>query len=177
MTKFINEDHQRVAGANANVNHPAHYQQMVINGQGYESVDLIQSFLDALDLPATPSGYLFNILKYVLRFPYKHTDDPLEDLNKARFYLLRLQDYRKHFPFDVQHFDAIILYHQFNEPYPIDNEVLIDEIVHCLSQKYVSYVEPLSTFFNSLIVGDFYKAEHSLVDLIDVIQNIHRSTK
>lgn len=61
------------------VNKPAHYQ----NGR-MECIDAIQA--------ATEDGYEFllqgNIIKYVWR--YRHKDNPIQDLKKARWYLDRL---------------------------------------------------------------------------------------
>jgi len=61
------------------VNKPAHYQ----NGR-MECIDAIQA--------ATEEGYEYllqgNIIKYVWR--YRHKDNPIQDLKKARWYLDRL---------------------------------------------------------------------------------------
>ena len=61
------------------VNHPSHY-----NTSGIECLDAIQA--------ATGDGYQYylqgNIIKYLWRYRYK--GKPVEDLQKARFYLDRL---------------------------------------------------------------------------------------
>jgi hypothetical protein len=58
-----------------NVNHPAHYQGF---SNGAEVIDITENL----------SFNLGNVVKYVARAGRK-TDDPLEDLSKARFYLER----------------------------------------------------------------------------------------
>lgn len=171
MNKIANKDHERIANADANVNHPAHYQKMVIFGEGFESLDIIQAILDGVQLPPTPSGYLFNILKYVLRFPYKHPDNPIEDLNKARFYCSRLHDYQQHFPFKSHDPNKLTLRHQFSGERQIDVENLIDELVHSLSDR-VSFVKPLSMFFYCLFAGAYYQADAALADLVDIINSM-----
>jgi len=61
------------------VNHPPHY-----NKQGVECIDAIEA--------ATDDGYQYylqgNIIKYLWRYRYK--GKPVEDLQKARWYLDRL---------------------------------------------------------------------------------------
>lgn len=57
------------------VNHPAHYQ-----GDGLEVIDVIESFRLNFNLG--------NVVKYVLRAENKHSS-PIEDLEKARWYLER----------------------------------------------------------------------------------------
>lgn len=62
------------------VNHPPHY-----NKGSIEIIDFIQDWnLDFI------TG---NIIKYVTRSPYKN--NPLEDLEKAKFYLDRLIEIQK----------------------------------------------------------------------------------
>lgn len=55
-----------------NINHPAHYTK------GIETIEYIRSW--EMDYVRG------NIIKYVTRAPYKH-DNPLQDLEKAKFYL------------------------------------------------------------------------------------------
>lgn len=63
-----------------NVNHPSHY-----TFGNVECIEAIESSMSQDDY----SGYLRgNVLKYVWRFKTK--GKPLEDLNKARWYLDRL---------------------------------------------------------------------------------------
>ena len=61
------------------VNHPVHY-----NKAGIETIDAIEA--------ATTDGFKYylqgNVMKYLWRFDYK--DKPLEDLQKAKWYLDRL---------------------------------------------------------------------------------------
>lgn len=58
-----------------NVNHPAHYQGF---SNGAEVIDITENL----------TFNLGNVVKYVARAGRK-TDDPLEDLKKAKFYLER----------------------------------------------------------------------------------------
>lgn len=59
------------------VNHPDHYNQ-----GGIECFDVIKAFYGQDAFEGFCAG---NILKYVMR--YKHKENALEDLKKARFYL------------------------------------------------------------------------------------------
>lgn len=67
------------------VNNPPHY-----NRSGIECIDAIEA--------ATDEGYEYylqgNILKYLWRYRYK--SKPIEDLQKARFYLDRLISVLEH---------------------------------------------------------------------------------
>lgn len=64
------------------VNHPPHYNH---NEHGVECIDAIQASMTAVEF----RGYLKgNALKYQWRYGYK--DKPLEDLQKAQWYLNRL---------------------------------------------------------------------------------------
>ena len=68
-----------------NVNHPSHYTKGSI-----ECIDAIESSMDSSDF----AGYLKgNILKYLWR--YKSKNFPVEDLEKARWYLNKLIDFEK----------------------------------------------------------------------------------
>ena len=59
------------------VDHPDHY------NQGYiEVIDAIEDWFDGLDFCAG------NVVKYVSR--YKHKDNPVEDLKKAKWYIERM---------------------------------------------------------------------------------------
>ena len=58
------------------INRPAHYTQ----GDGIEPID----FIESNDLSFCEG----NVVKYVVRAPYKGTE--IQDLRKARFYLERL---------------------------------------------------------------------------------------
>lgn len=89
---MINEDTNRIKNASDRVNHPSHYQNIIVDGEKYESIDLIHSILNYLDLPGDMSGDLFNVLKYLFRFPYKHPNNRQEDLQKSTFYLSRMTD-------------------------------------------------------------------------------------
>ena len=62
------------------VNYPQHY-----NEGGIEAIDAIKASMSSLEF----KGYLKgNVLKYVWRYTYK--DKPIEDLNKAKWYLEKL---------------------------------------------------------------------------------------
>lgn len=67
-------------GGNDPVNHPAHYTKGAIE------------CLDAIRASMTDSGYLDflkgQVIKYIWR--YQHKGKPLEDLQKAEFYLKRM---------------------------------------------------------------------------------------
>ena len=63
-----------------NVNKPSHY-----NKGKYEAIDII---LDVVkELPGDQAALVSNILKYVIRYPYKNG---LEDLKKCQWYLNKL---------------------------------------------------------------------------------------
>lgn len=88
-------DYGRVEGASNTVNHPDHYQHISIghkgkNMQNYEAVDVIEGILDSLDLGSKNSGTLSNVIKYILRAPFKNNE--IEDFEKALWYLSRLVD-------------------------------------------------------------------------------------
>lgn len=68
------------------VNHPQHY-----NHGNLEVIDIIKDQLSQAPLDAFEGGLMFNIIKYVLRAPYK--GKPVEDLNKAVWYLNTLIKY------------------------------------------------------------------------------------
>jgi hypothetical protein len=60
------------------VNHPPHY-----TAGGIDFID----FAEAKGL--TENAYLFNVVKYVVRAGKKADVDPVQDLEKAEFYLKR----------------------------------------------------------------------------------------
>lgn len=60
------------------VDHPAHY-----NSGSFEVIDIIDGFIEFNGVVAFDLG---NVLKYVMRAG-KKTDDPIEDLEKAKWYL------------------------------------------------------------------------------------------
>lgn len=64
------------------VNHPPHYQSET----GIEVIDVIEAF--TADLKGGEATNTGNVIKYILRWPHKK--NPLEDLQKARWYLDRL---------------------------------------------------------------------------------------
>ena len=65
------------------VNHPAHYTQ-----GGIECLDAIESSMTAEEY----AGYLKgNVLKYLWR--YRNKGNPVQDLEKAGFYLNRLEKF------------------------------------------------------------------------------------
>ena len=59
------------------VDHPKHY-----NSGNFEVIDVIEDWFDGLDFCAG------NVIKYVGR--YKHKENPVEDLEKAKWYLNRM---------------------------------------------------------------------------------------
>lgn len=62
------------------VNYPQHY-----NEGGIEAIQAIEASMSSLEF----KGYLKgNVLKYVWRYTYK--EKPMEDLNKAKWYLEKL---------------------------------------------------------------------------------------
>jgi len=64
------------------VNNPAHY-----NKTGRETIEIIYDSM----LGDEFEGYLKgNVLKYVTRYRFKHAEDPLKDLLKAKWYLNKL---------------------------------------------------------------------------------------
>jgi len=67
------------------VNKPPHYR-----AGGIDFID----FAEAKGL--TENAYLFNVVKYVVRCGRKEDADPVQDLEKAQFYLKREIERRKH---------------------------------------------------------------------------------
>jgi len=66
------------------INSPSHY-----NTGSVETIDFIRDGMSQIEF----QGYLKgNILKYVCRYRYKHKEDPIKDLMKARWYLEKLMD-------------------------------------------------------------------------------------
>lgn len=65
-----------------NVNHPSHY-----NHGNLEVIDIIKDQLKGAPVTPYEGGLFFNIVKYVLRSPYKKSKS--EDLNKAKWYLTK----------------------------------------------------------------------------------------
>ena len=66
-----------------NVNHPAHYTQ-----GGIECIEAIEASMSKEEF----MGYLKGCVeKYVWR--YKHKNNPVEDLQKANWYLIRLKEF------------------------------------------------------------------------------------
>ena len=66
-------------GTKEKVNHPGHY-----NSGQIEVIDVIEDWFNGLDFCAG------NVIKYVGR--YKHKENPVEDLKKAKWYLNRMID-------------------------------------------------------------------------------------
>lgn len=76
------DDEQMMKLANNTVNHPSHYTQGDI-----ECIDAIKASMDQREY----LGYLKgNVVKYIWRYDKKGAD--VEDLEKATWYLERLQD-------------------------------------------------------------------------------------
>jgi len=70
------------------VNHPEHYNELTLAGKPVETIDLIKTFAN---MPGTTqyNGFLMGtIIKYLSRYPYK--EKPLQDLEKAKWYLDKL---------------------------------------------------------------------------------------
>lgn len=65
------------------VNHPSHY-----TAYRAEVKDVIFEILDYLKLPPYESYVIGNVIKYIIRAPFKNG---LEDINKAEFYLKTIQ--------------------------------------------------------------------------------------
>lgn len=90
---IVEDDTNRVEGASEEVNHPSHYQHIMI-GHGvqkkekFEVIDIIQGIVYSLGLPSDESGYLWQTQKYIMRCPFKEAK--LKDLEKADWYLQRL---------------------------------------------------------------------------------------
>lgn len=63
-----------------NVNHPKHY-----NKGGIECIDAIKA---SMTDEAFKGALKFNVIKYLWR--YESKEDPVQDLEKAGFYLVRL---------------------------------------------------------------------------------------
>ena len=81
---FADDHHSAIEFVNSqttdNVNHPKHYNQYDI-----ECIDAIRASMSALEF----QGYLKgNVEKYLWRYNYKNK--PVEDLQKAQWYLGRL---------------------------------------------------------------------------------------
>jgi|TARA_R110000751_G_scaffold258283_2_gene357715 hypothetical protein len=69
------------------INSPSHY-----NEGSKETIDFIEDGMSTDEF----GGYLKgNILKYVCRYRYKHREDPVKDLLKAHWYLVKLIDFTK----------------------------------------------------------------------------------
>ena len=64
------------------VNHPSHYTQ-----GGIECIDALTSMIDSFQDP-NDAALSWQVVKYVWRHPHK--GKPLQDLEKARWYLDRL---------------------------------------------------------------------------------------
>ncbi|AUV60180.1 hypothetical protein [Lactobacillus phage Semele] len=62
------------------VNHPEHY-----NHGKLEVIDIIKDQLEGAPIKPFEGGLFFNVVKYILRAPYKK--NKTEDLNKAKWYL------------------------------------------------------------------------------------------
>ena len=74
-----------------NVNNPKHYLSPKPVGQIFEDWHKGSYYLQALDVIKAweweKCGFMFNVLKYILRAGRKDAAKLLEDLKKARFYL------------------------------------------------------------------------------------------
>lgn len=70
----------------SNVNHPDHY-----NKGGIECIDALNAMVTGYPDPVA-AVLAWQTVKYIWRHPFKH--DPLEDLQKAEFYLNKLIEYK-----------------------------------------------------------------------------------
>ena len=86
---YINNEGVAEATCPSPVNHPAHYNQ-----GGIECIDAIQSATSGL--PACEAFFIGNALKYLWRYNYK--GHPVEDLEKAVWYINRTITSRKENP-------------------------------------------------------------------------------
>lgn len=89
------DDLSRVAEASDEVNHPNHYQHIILGHkdkdfQKFEVIDILDGVVDSLGLKGSQAGLLWNCLKYILRAPYK--GDEIQDFEKSSWYLSRLID-------------------------------------------------------------------------------------
>lgn len=87
MTLNNKHDNNRIGNANNVVNHPNHYQNLMINGENIETIKLIDSELDMLGFSSKVSHKIGDALKYINRAPFKHPEKPYEDIRKAAWYL------------------------------------------------------------------------------------------
>lgn len=62
------------------VNHPSHY-----NHGGMEVIDICDAVIEATGADGKQAARIFNVVKYICRYPFK--GKPVEDLEKARWYL------------------------------------------------------------------------------------------
>lgn len=69
------------------VNHPSHYTQ-----GGIECIDALTAMISAYEDP-NDAALAWQVVKYVWRHPFKN--NPVQDLEKAHFYLDRLIGYLK----------------------------------------------------------------------------------
>jgi len=70
------------------VNHPEHYNELLLNGVPVEAIDLIKTFSNMQGVTPYRGFLMGTIIKYLARYPYK--SKPEEDLEKASWYLQRL---------------------------------------------------------------------------------------
>lgn len=70
------------------VNHPEHYNELLLKGKPVETIDLIKTFSNMEGVTPYRGFLMGNIIKYLSRYPFK--DKPEEDLEKADWYLQRL---------------------------------------------------------------------------------------
>ena len=72
------------------VNHPEHYNELTLMGKPVETIELIKTF-SSMEWVNSYEGFLMgNLIKYLSRYPFK--GKPLQDLEKADWYLQRLID-------------------------------------------------------------------------------------
>lgn len=70
---------------------PNHY-KLKLKGNDIEVRDIIDAVLDSGYYPVKEGAYLYNVLKYVMRYKYK---DGIKDLEKAKVYIDWIIDLQK----------------------------------------------------------------------------------
>lgn len=72
------------------VNHPEHYNELTLMGKPVETIELIKTFSSMKGVNSYEGFLMGNLIKYLSRYPFK--GKPLQDLEKADWYLQRLID-------------------------------------------------------------------------------------
>lgn len=147
----FNDNHEQV-------NHPSHYQNIKISDQNYEVLDIAHGILNYLGLPPDITGDLFNVIKYLMRFPYKHPDNQKEDLQKAIFYAGSMTDnvkrhivHQDYFQNDVTN-ELILTHHNQDEhtfePSDIYQNIELMNLDDDFHQQIIPYIKE---FYQTLL--------------------------